>query len=56
MVKQQLNMRVSDLTRSQLHELAERWGMTITEALSVIVDRIYQQESCSKETIAELTD
>lgn len=44
MAKQQLNARVSDLTRRQLDELGKRWGTTQTETLTVIIDRIYQKE------------
>lgn len=45
MAKQQLNARISDLTRRQLDELIERWGTTQTETLTVIIDRMYQQET-----------
>lgn len=48
MPKQQFNMRVSDLTRMQLQSLSDRWGMTLTEAMAIIVDRIYQQEKPEK--------
>ena len=44
MPKSQLNARVSDLTRRQIDELGERWGTTQTETLTVIIDRMYQQE------------
>lgn len=45
MAKEQLNARVSNLTRRQLDELSERWGTTQTETLTVIIDRMYQQET-----------
>lgn len=44
MAKEQLNARVSALTRRQLDELGERWGTTQTETLTVIIDRMYKQE------------
>lgn len=44
MAKEQLNARISALTRRQLDELGERWGTTQTETLTVIIDRMYQQE------------
>lgn len=45
MPKQQVNARISDLTRRQLDELGKRWGTTQTETLTVIIDRMYQQET-----------
>lgn len=45
MAKEQLNARVSDLTRRQLNELGERWGTTQTETLSLIIDRVYNQDN-----------
>jgi hypothetical protein len=44
MAKSQLNARVSDLTRRQLEELSERWGTSLTETLTVIIDRTYRLE------------
>lgn len=53
MAKQQLNARISNLTRTQLDDLSQRWGTTQTETLTVIIDRMYQQETqtMSNETI-----
>lgn len=45
MAKTQLNARVSDLTKQQLEELGSRWGTTQTETLTVIIDRMYRQET-----------
>lgn len=44
MTKKQLNLRVSSLAREQLGQLTEWWGTSQTETLSLIIDRIYQQE------------
>ena len=44
-----VSYRLSDLALRQLQELSERWGMTKTETLSVILDRVYRQESEMKE-------
>ena len=44
MTKASTSFRLSDLTLRQLQELSERWGMTKTETISVIVDRAYRQE------------
>jgi hypothetical protein len=43
-MKQQINFRASGLTARQLNELAQRWGTTQSETLTVCIDRIYQQE------------
>lgn len=44
MAKEQLNARISDLTRNQLDALCKLWGASQTETLTVIIDRIYQLE------------
>lgn len=49
MTKIAVSYRLSDLTLRQLQELSERWGMTKTETLSVILDRVYRQEMEMKE-------
>jgi len=43
MSKKQVNVRMSDATRSKLNELTERYG-TQAEAVAVAIDRLYQQE------------
>ncbi len=43
-MKQQINFRASSLTARQLETLAARWGTTVTEAITVIVDRAYREE------------
>ena len=43
-MKQQINFRASDLTTQQLEQLMDRWGTSQTETLTVVIDRIYQQE------------
>lgn len=57
MPKQQLNVRVSDLTRHQLDKLSANWGTTQTETLTVVIDRMYQQESKMKHIkVGEVND
>lgn len=46
-VKRQINIRASALMASQLAWLADRWGATQTEALTVCIDRIYRQEQAT---------
>lgn len=41
-MKQQLNLRVSDLTTHQLKELMELWGTSKTETITLIIDRAYK--------------
>lgn len=43
-MKQQLNLRVSDLTILQLKQLQEWWGTSQTETITLIIDRSYQEE------------
>lgn len=43
-MKQQINFRASSLTARQLESLAARWGTTVTEAITVLVDRAYREE------------
>ena len=43
--KQQVNIRASDLTISQLEDLMRWWGASQTEALTVAIDRIHRQEA-----------
>lgn len=50
MTKKQISLRISDLTARQLAELAERWGTTQTETITVVVDRVYRQEMKERET------
>ena len=50
MTKKQISLRISDLTARQLEELAERWGTTQTETITVVVDRVYRQEMKDRET------
>lgn len=46
-----VSYRLSALTLRQLQELSERWGMTKTETISVIVDRAYRQEVLNMRTV-----
>lgn len=43
-MKQQINFRASELTAQQLESLMSIWGTSQTETLTVVIDRIYQQE------------
>jgi len=43
-MKQQINFRASDLTAHQIESLMSKWGTSQTETLTVVIDRIYQQE------------
>jgi hypothetical protein len=45
--KSQANLRMSDLTRGQLEQLQEWWGTSLTETISLCVDRAYQRERAS---------
>lgn len=45
MTRLQINARISAKTRSQVDALAERWGCSITEVLTVAIDRLYQTET-----------
>ncbi len=38
------SFRISNLAKSQLTRLARHWGMTRSEALSIIIDRTYRAE------------
>lgn len=51
MTKKQLNLRISDLAHWQIDQLVKWWGTSQTEALSIIIDRIYQQELERRTTI-----
>jgi hypothetical protein len=44
-MKQQINFRASDLTARQLEALMQLWGTSQTETLTVVIDRMYQQET-----------
>lgn len=43
--KKQLNLRVSDLTISQLQQLMELWKTSKTETITLIIDRAYHLET-----------
>jgi hypothetical protein len=49
-MKQQINFRASDLTARQLDALMQSWGTSQTETLTVVIDRIYQQEIAAMTT------
>jgi hypothetical protein len=48
MTKQQLNLRVSDLTTHQLKQLMEWWKTSKTETITLIIDRAYQEEKSNQ--------
>lgn len=41
--KKTKSYRLSDLTRQQIEQLAELWGTSLTETITLIVDRAYQE-------------
>lgn len=43
-MKNQINIRASELLKRQLDELTEQLGTSITETVSLAIDRMYQQE------------
>lgn len=47
-MKQQMNVRVALLTKSQFDWLMEKWGTNQVETLTIAIDRAYQQENPSK--------
>lgn len=49
-MKSQINIRASALLVSQLDELTERLGTSITETVSLAIDRMYIQEIESMNT------
>lgn len=53
-MKKQINIRVSDLTEQQLDALAARWGTSITETITVLVDRAYREETTMDWAIDDL--
>lgn len=44
-MKSQINIRASDLLQRQLDELTAHLGTSITETVSIAIDRLYQQEN-----------
>lgn len=44
-MKAQINFRASDLTERQLTALEERWGTSRTETLTIVIDRVFREES-----------
>ena len=44
-MKKQINIRASDLTARQLDHLMRRWGTSQTETLTLVIDRIFRQET-----------
>lgn len=43
-MKRQTSIRISQLTDSQIRELAELWGMTQTQVIELAVDRARREE------------
>ena len=44
MLKEQLNMRISEHTRKQLERLAAQMKTTKTDVISLAIDRLYRQK------------
>ena len=51
-MKQQLNIRASQLTIDQLAELCQWWNTNRTETITVAVDRVYRAEQEQRERSA----
>ncbi len=49
--KQVQSFRLSALTVRQLDWLTDRWGTSKTEALTLLVDRVYQQERAASDML-----
>ena len=45
MSKIMLSIRASEMTKQQFDWLTAKWGTSQTETLTVIIDRVYQQET-----------
>lgn len=43
-LKRTTSYRISNLAKGQLVRLARHWGVTRSEALSIIIDRAYRAE------------
>lgn len=43
MTKQQLNVRIANLTRNQIDQIAERQNLTAGEVVMLAVDRMYRE-------------
>ena len=55
--KKARNFRLSALTNSQLEELAQHWGTSLTETHAIIIDRVYRAqfgENVKLGTLAEI--
>lgn len=50
--KAQFNLRISDLTREQVNWLSVQFGCTLTEALTLCVERVYSAERIKAEAAA----
>jgi hypothetical protein len=44
MAKRQTSIRLAGLTDQQITELAQQWGMSAAEVISLCVDRVYREE------------
>lgn len=44
MTRQQINLRIGDLTASQIDALIEQTGMTKTQVVTVAIDRMHREE------------
>lgn len=50
MPKKQMHIRASAITQRQISELAEQWGTTITDVITIAVDRLYREEHAMDRT------
>lgn len=49
MPKQTKSYRISTLTISQLEELSKIWGTSLTETITLIIDRAYKEAQALKQ-------
>jgi antitoxin component of RelBE/YafQ-DinJ toxin-antitoxin module len=40
-----ISVRLSDLTRKQMDELTAKWGCSMADVITVLIDRVYQREN-----------
>lgn len=55
-MKSQINIRASVLTTRQLERLTEVLGTSITETVSIAIDRMYQQETQTMKTYTNIDE
>lgn len=56
MAKRPTSVRLSAQTERQIEELASRWGANKTEVIGVAIDRLYQEETVSRQIVEQWLD